>query len=565
MRERIGLRNPQGAQGGTRWFPPGDDRTDGHVQRLAERERSLVGGPSGCRVRRRAVHESARFVIGERPHVLSPGDEILVSAESLVAGLLAVGVEEVEGGVATDETVPPDVLWCFHQRHHSWLTVARGRRSIVFPSNQPLMGTPPGGRDMWKPLATLVALSVAAFAYVTTESLPIGLLLPIAADLRVSPSTVGLLVTAYGLVVVVASIPLTYVTRGLPRRILLAVPLAVFGMASLVSATASSYEMLLVSRVVTALSHGLFWALVVPAAASLFGPGVRGRVVAVVFAGASLAAVAGVPAGTWIGQLAGWRVAFLALSAVVLAALLVVVSLLPTSSSEPSSQGGPTKDSRRYWILVATTVLAVTGAFANYTYVTAFLTDVSAFALVAIAPILLIRGLSGLVGVGFGGLLADRRPWAAMVTPVAVQAAALLGLFVLGDHASVAVALVALSGLTFAALTAALGGRVLQVAPWRPELSAAGLSTAVNIGITGGALIGSILLPMFGVRSTALVGGVLSLAAAIVAISERLLQDGPETGANRRRVRTSAAGSWATGDLRVDEAGRSWGTLPRRS
>ena len=173
-----------------------------------------------------------------------------------------------------------------------------------------------------KAVVALLALAVSTFVYVTTEILPIGLLLLIAADLRIEPSAVGLLVTWYGLVVVAASIPLTQLTRRVPRRPLLSGLLAVFVLATWVSAAASSYGVLLAARVVTALSQALFWSVVVPTAAGLFRPQVRGRVVAVVLGGSSLAAVAGLPMGTWLGQLAGWRTAFLALSGVGLGAMV---------------------------------------------------------------------------------------------------------------------------------------------------------------------------------------------------------------------------------------------------
>ena len=126
----------------------------------------------------------------------------------------------------------------------------------------------------------------------------------------------GLLVTWYGLVVVVASLPLTQLTRRVPRRPLLSGLLGVFVLATWVSAAASSYWMLLGARVVTALSQALFWSVVVPTAAGLFPARLRGRVIAVVLAGASLAAVLGLPLGTWLGQQAGWRAAFLGLSGI---------------------------------------------------------------------------------------------------------------------------------------------------------------------------------------------------------------------------------------------------------
>ena len=154
------------------------------------------------------------------------------------------------------------------------------------------------GHSTAKAIGALLALAVATFVYVTTETLPIGLLLLISADLGVSPSVAGLLVTWYGLVVVIASLPLTQLTQRVPRRPLLSGLLGVFVLGTWVSAAASSYWMLLGARVVTALSQALFWSVVVPTAAGLFPARLRGRVIAVVLAGASLAAVLGLPLGT---------------------------------------------------------------------------------------------------------------------------------------------------------------------------------------------------------------------------------------------------------------------------
>ncbi|MFI7128750.1 MFS transporter [Nonomuraea sp. NPDC050153] len=377
-------------------------------------------------------------------------------------------------------------------------------------------------------IGALAALSVSTFIYVTTETLPIGLLPLIAADLSTSPSAVGLLVTGYGLMVVFATVPLTRLTYRMPRRLLLTSLLVVFVAANALSAAATTYGVLLGARVVVALSQALFWAIVVSTATSLFPPRVHGRVVAVVFAGNSLAAVLGVPAGTWLGQQAGWRASFLALSAVGLLTLVAIALLLPAAppGADPVTKG-TAPDSRAYWRLMAVSALAVTGAFTGYTYVTPFLTDVSGFPATAIGPLLLVRGIASLLGVAVGGHLADRDARAAMVVPVAAQSAALLGLYLFGDVPIVAVVLVALAGLSFSAMCTALASRILQVAPGSVELASAGVSTAFNVGITAGAFVGSVLLPGFGVRSTTLVGGLLSLAALALTITKSSSGRGP--------------------------------------
>jgi MFS transporter, DHA1 family, inner membrane transport protein len=367
----------------------------------------------------------------------------------------------------------------------------------------------------------LAALSLAAFAYVTTESLPIGLLLPMSKGLRAPEPAIGLLVTAYGAVVVVASVPLTLLTQRLPRRLVLCCVLAAFVVSSVSSAAAPTYGVLLGARVVTALSQALFWALVIPTAAGLASPGAQGRAVAAIFGGVSMANVAGVPGATWLGQVGGWRLPFIAISALAMLALVAAAALLPTGvSGSNTAQSGASPDRRRFRLVLAVTALVTTGSFMAYTYLAPFLAEVAHLAGAAMGPVLLARGAAGVLGVFAAGFVVGRRPGPALIVPVAAQAVALIGLFALGQSTAFAVGLVAVTGFAFAAFTATLGSRVMEVAPGSVDLASAAVSTAVNLGISAGSLSGGLLLSAAGARSTVLVGGVLSAAALALALRE---------------------------------------------
>jgi MFS transporter, DHA1 family, inner membrane transport protein len=392
-------------------------------------------------------------------------------------------------------------------------------------------------RGGWRAGAALGALTLGTFLFVTIETLPVGLLQPIARDLGVSDARVGLLVTWYGLVVVVASLPLTKLTQRVPRRLLLCVLLAVYVLSALGSAVVDSYTGMLVARIVTATSQALFWSVVVPVAAMLVPAKVRGRALAVVMGGGSLAAVAGVPLGTWTGQHLGWRWAFVAAAALGLVALGAIAALLPGADAQvaaPERSSDP--DGRRFWALLAMTVLATTGAFTFFTYLSPFLTDGVQLSAGLLSVVLLLRGVAGLAGVAVAGPLVDARPRLAIALPVAVQAGALLLLFWSVGSPLVAVVLVALTGYAFAAFTTPLAARVMQVAPGRIDLAFSGISTAVNVGITLGALIGSALLSGGGVRGTALVGGLLTAAGLVLVVLDR-----PRTAPGR--CRSGGAGS----------------------
>jgi DHA1 family inner membrane transport protein len=370
-------------------------------------------------------------------------------------------------------------------------------------------------------LAALAALGGAAFCFVTGETLPVGLLPQLSAGLSVSLSAVGLLVTIYALVVVAVSAPLTHLTRGIPRRPLLSGLLATFVLATLAASAAPSYGWLIAARVVIALAQALFWSIVAVVAVGLFPPRARGRAVAGVFAGSSIALILGVPAGTWIGQLAGWRLAFVGLSGLGLIDLAALAVLLPSMrSGEGHAAAGTHPDARRYLLTVLTTTLCVSGSFTAYTYVTAFLTRVSGLPLGAVAPILLLTGIADAAGVVVTGLLLDRRPTLARVGPVAVLATGLLALFAFGTSGGATIVLEACAGIGLSGVAIALQSHVLVVAPRRTDIASAWYSASFNVGIATGPLVGGLVLSTLGLRFTPLVGSALVLLGLVAVVVE---------------------------------------------
>lgn len=387
--------------------------------------------------------------------------------------------------------------------------------TVPQPATTPPLRTPAA-------VAVVVALAVALFSLSTVETLPVGLLPVIAGDLDVSRSAVGLLVTGYGLVVAVASVPLTHLVRRVPRRALLIVLLSVFVAANLVSAATPGYWVLLAARIAVALTHAVFWSIVAATAAGLFSPEVRGKVVAGLFSGLSLAAVVGVPAGTWLGQQAGWRIPFVVMSAFGLLALVTVTALLPPMAPGGGHASvGAEPSVRRFAVLMVTTALVIWGVFSGYTYITAFLTDVAGFRQSAVVPVLLASGVAGIVGTYMAGALVDGRPRHTMALAVALLAAVMWGLYLSGGARPAAVCLVALLGFSMAAMTTALQSRILQVAPGSTEIASAVGSAVFNVGIAGGSFTGGLLLPTgAGVRGAVLVGGVLATGALVVLLCE---------------------------------------------
>ncbi|GIF76025.1 MFS transporter [Asanoa siamensis] len=369
--------------------------------------------------------------------------------------------------------------------------------------------------------AALTALSLAAFAYVTTELVPVGLLTVMAPDLHRSQSEVGLLVTGYAFVVVFASLPLAHLTRRIPRRRLLAVTFAVFTVATAVSALATSYWMLAGARLATAATQAMFWTVVGPTVTGLFPAEVRGRIVARFAVGPSLAPVLGLPLATWIGQQAGWRAAFAVLAVLGLVAGAVVTALLP--SFRPADGGaarGTMPHRGRFRALLVITAVGITGNFVAQTYITPFLLEVSRFPDASLSLLLLVSGVAGVVGTILVGRFIDSRPVAALAVPLALVGGGLVLLYAFGTVQPVTVALLALFGLAFSAFAATVQGRTLQLAPGNTDLASAASGSAFNAGIASGSLLGGVLLPVTGLRSLMLVGGLIMLAALGVALRD---------------------------------------------
>jgi DHA1 family L-arabinose/isopropyl-beta-D-thiogalactopyranoside export protein-like MFS transporter/DHA1 family inner membrane transport protein len=368
----------------------------------------------------------------------------------------------------------------------------------------------------------LVALSVAAFCYVTVEVLPIGLLTVIAADLHKSRSQTGLLVTGYAIVVIIASIPLARATRRVPRRLVFGVTLGVLVLATLASVAAHSYAVLFAARLVTALTQAMFWSVVASTASGMFPAEVRGRVVSRLSIGNSLAPVLGVPAGTWLGEALGWRAAFLVVAGVAFVTLVAVLVFVPTfAPSEGTAAVGSAPDARRFRIIVIVTAVVVTGLLTAFTYMTPFFLDVSGFTAGSLGPLLFVSGIAGVAGAFIVGATFDRRPWETMIVPIVLIAFGLLGLYLTGGVKLTAVLFVGFASLGFGALPPALQARTLQVAPGSTDMASAAISSAFNIGIAGGSFIGGLLVADVGTRSVALAGAVLATAALAIMLSDR--------------------------------------------
>jgi DHA1 family inner membrane transport protein len=375
----------------------------------------------------------------------------------------------------------------------------------------------------------LLVLALCTFIFVTAENMPIGLLTLMAPSLRVSPAAIGWLVTGYGVVVAVTSVPLARWTLRFPRRPLMLGAFALFTLSVLATAAAPNFALVLVARVVTALAHAVFWSIIATTATSLYAPERRGQVVATLFAGSSLGAVVGVPMVTWLGLHEGWRPTFVIAGVVAAATLAALGILLPESKrSEETDAVGASPDRRSYRVLLATTAIGVGAVFTFQTYITLYLTKAAGFATSSLGPTLFLGGLGGLLGVVATGWFVQRRPYAALVVPLLLSTLSLFGLAFLVSDKPAVVGLIVVRGIALSGWATAMQVQVMTVAPGSTDVASAGSSAMFNVGIAGGALLGGVVVSGAGVRWVALTGGLVSVVAVVVLLA-----------ADRRRPATS--------------------------
>ena len=356
----------------------------------------------------------------------------------------------------------------------------------------PLPGTA-GPHRAWPILAVLTA---ATLLTVTVEMLPSGLLPVMSADLGVSESAIGLLVSAWALTIAIVGIPLVRLTIRLPRTPLLAACLIVIAAANLLTATASSLPLALTGRILAATAHGLFWALVVSYVASVITAERLGRALAIVLAGPTLAGLAGLPIAAALADVVGWRAIFIGLSVALVMTAAVLWLILPqVPSTMPAGGGGWDRSASRVIAVAIAGGLVLVGHFAVFTYLTALVTQLGRLPGAAIPLMLLVFGVSGAVGIAGSGFTSDRYPRGAIVAAATLVTVGLAVLALSSGQPVVFIIGVAIWGIAVGAFPPILQTRVMRVSTsaFRP-LAGSIVVTVLNLGVAAGATLGGLVL-----------------------------------------------------------------------
>ncbi len=381
----------------------------------------------------------------------------------------------------------------------------------------------PNDMDPLMPLA-LYALTAGAFGIGVTEFVIMGLLLDVSADLGVSISAAGLLISGYALGVVVGAPILGAISSRWSRKTLLLALMVVFTVGNLACALAPDYWTLMAARVLTAFAHASFFGVGSVVATGLVPANKKASAIAIMFTGLTVANILGVPFGTWLGQAYGWRSTFWAVTLIGILAFVVIALLVPRDSpsnkNEESSQGVLAVLSRRAVLLgLLTTVLSWVGVFAGFTYIAPILTEITGFSEAAVSPILLVFGGGLVVGNLLGGWLADRHLLPTMIGSLVALSAVLLAMTVAIHQPVLAVIAIGLFGAAAFATVSPLQMWVLQKAEGAGQGLASSFNIAAfNLGNAIGAWLGGAVIDHGpGLAAVTLVAGVVPLAALAVA------------------------------------------------
>ncbi len=403
-----------------------------------------------------------------------------------------------------------------------------GGVAVEDPEGRAARRTPPPG----SPLAgarvrpALFALALGGFSIGTTEFASMGLLPQMAADLNVSIPVAGHVIATYALGVVVGAPLLTAAAARVDRRVLLLGLMAAFVVGNVLSAFAPSAGWLEVARFVAGLPHGAFFGVGAVVGTAVVGPAKRGRAVATMMAGLTIANVVGVPLSTVVGQHVSWRAAFVVVGVLGLVTLAALWRWLPALAAHPDATVRTelaALRNRRLWISFAAAAIGFGGMFAVYSYVAPLITEVTRLPVATVPIVLGLFGLGMTVGTVIGGRLADRSVLRTVFVGFASTAVVLVLIAVTGRNPVGAVGSIVLLGIACQVLGLALQTRLMDLSPAAPSLGAALCHSALNLGNASGAFLGGLVIAGgYGYLAPAWLGaGLTVVGLLIVAVAGR--------------------------------------------
>ena len=379
----------------------------------------------------------------------------------------------------------------------------------------------------------LLALALGGFGIGSTEFVVMGLLSNISADLlptldatdhTAALAQTGWLISAYALGVVVGAPTIAALAARFPRKQLLLWLLAAFTIATVASAVANTFELVLVSRFVAGLPHGAYFGIASLVAASLMGEGKRGRGVAFVLSGLTISNIIGVPLITLLGQSAGWRTAYLVVAAIFALTFFAVAFFVPLQAGDTAATMRRELTIFRrpqVWLALAVGSIGFGGFFAVYSYIDPVVTNVTGLPEGFVPIALVAAGVGMTIGNLLGGRFADHHVMKTIFVCFGVFAVALAGFALTAQNPVGLLFFFMLTCGAGSALSPAIQTRLMDVAGEAQSLAAALNHSALNIGNSLGAFLGGITIAAgLGYLSPTWVGiGLCVIGAGLAVVS----------------------------------------------
>ena len=367
--------------------------------------------------------------------------------------------------------------------------------------------------------SSILCLALAAFIFNTTEFVPVGLLPNIAESFSMGVAHAGLLLTIYAWAVSLLSLPLTVLTAKMERRKLLIFLFCLFIGSHILAGFAWSFYSLMVARIGIACAHAVFWAITTPLAVRLAPNGKKAKAMGFIVVGTSMATVLGIPIGTMIGQLVGWRVTFLCIGVIAFCVMASLIYLLPAvpSMNTISLKAIPEVLKRPVLLnIYLLTAIIITGHFTAYTYITPFMLNVGGFSEQIVVSLLLAVGFSGMIGSLIFAKYSEPHPTAILVMPVILLIICLLSLYVCSFSLITAIVQGMVWGLAITIIGMVMQSKVIDAAPDAADIATSVYSGIYNIGIGGGAFVGSQVLVYLSTHYIGFVGAIFVIIALIL-------------------------------------------------
>jgi predicted MFS family arabinose efflux permease len=369
------------------------------------------------------------------------------------------------------------------------------------------------------------AITASLFVFLTTELMPVGILTPVSASLKVSIGVAGLMVTAYG---VSAGLGVPFIvawTRRVNRRVLLSALLAVLALGNLVTAIAPDFPLVLATRLIMGFANGVFWAIGVNMAMRLVPSSQASKAAAVVMSGISIATVAGMPLGTFLESLTSWRATFLIWSGL---GALVFVAVAAISPSLPSDNAVPVREvfripreNVRLRLVIFTVILFVLGHFGVFAFIRPLLESNSSATPAYTTVLLMIYGAGGAAGNFAAGHTVKKNLETTYLAACTGLVASLLLLLTIGHWPGGPIIVLALWGASFGAWQLCQLSMTLGAAPGTFEAAMSLNTMAYNTSIALGALFGGLFADNLGVRSVPWYGAALTAASLLFTLGTR--------------------------------------------